>query len=325
MGRLDEIETFVAIADGGNLSEASRKTGVALSAVSRRLRDLEARMGIVLIKRSTRRMSLTHEGHDFYIRCRRILSDLQEAETVLRNTTENLKGHIRLAVPHPYLDHHLGPFLFSFMREHPGVTIELESNDRHVGAISEGVDFAVRMGTLPCIGTENGIATKRLMAIDAVPCASPAFLRQYGRPMRPEDMAGLPALIDPARQESALWDFVRPDGTSGRVRVTPRLQCSSGAALRSAAEQGLGILCEPTFLTAQAVAQGRLVPLFADHQWAGAGTAVYAVFPAGRTINRRVRALLDHLARHTDVQPHQDADADRRIISATAANVKGAA
>lgn len=298
MGRLDEIETFVAIGDAKSLTEASRAMGVTLSVVSRRLRDLEARVEIGLVKRTTRKMILTNEGHDFYLRCRRILSDLEEAQTLLRNTNDSIKGHIRVAAPRLFADHRLGPLLNTFIRENMDVTIELDLNDQSTGPVAEGIDFAIRLGPVPDIGTEHGIATKRLTTIKSGPCASPALLAQFGRPLRPEDMGSIPALTQLPLYEQTRWDFTRPDGTTGQVRVTGRLKCSSGHTLLAAAEEGLGILCEPTFLTAQAVAKGRLVSLFAEHQWPE--TTAYVAFPTGRAMTSRARMLLDHVVQQLD-------------------------
>lgn len=289
MSRLSEIETFVAIADGGNLSEASRRTGVALSAVSRRLRDLETRLGTVLVKRSTRRMSLTNEGQDFYLRCRRILADLQEAEAVLNDSCDGIAGRIRISAPRGFGVARLGAALGAFMTLHPKVTVDLELVERATGPLDDGCDLGLRIGPV----ADQGLVAKQLAPIRMLPCANPDLITRLGTPRRPEDIAAFPLLTERAPGENRAWDFSRPDGGTGTLRAGGRLSCNDQAALAEAAQAGLGVALLPAFLVAPAVADGRLVPLFPDHGWGELAT--HAVFPTGRTMPRRVRALVEHL------------------------------
>ncbi|MEP4195800.1 MAG: LysR family transcriptional regulator [Aliishimia sp.] len=300
MARLDEIETFVAIVDAGTLTEASRRSGLALSAVSRRLRDLEARMGTTLIHRSTRNFSVSSEGQDFYLRCKQILSDLQEAETDLRDTKGRITGRIRIAAPLTFSVLHLSPILNEFMTLHPDVEIDLDLNDRQVDLVAEGFDLAIRIGRL----TDSSLIAKRLTRIRHFPAVAPSMIERLGQPERPEDLAVFPALTYRSSGPGTEWRFVRPDGRKGSVTVKGTLACNNGDVLRSAAIAGLGVAFEPTFICGPAILEGLLTPLFFDHTWSD--NAAYAVFPPGRAQTARVRALIEHIGARLAETPWWD-------------------
>lgn len=300
MSRLDEIETFVDIVDSGSMSESSRRTGLALSAVSRRLKDLEVRMGVTLLIRSTRKLSLTDHGQDFYLRCKQILSDLEEAESSLKDTSGELSGRVRVAAPVTFSVLHLAPILVEFMALHPEVSLELDLSDRRVDIIDEGFDIAIRIGQL----SDSALMAKRLTKIRHVPTASPDLLKRLGMPKTPEDMKRYPALRYRSSRQKTKWGFVRPDGSRGSVAVDGRFECNNGDVLMAAALNGLGISLEPTFITSSAIADGSLRPLFPDHTWSD--NSAFAVYAGGRTLPRRVRALIDHLADRLSPEPNWD-------------------
>jgi len=302
MSRLDEIETFVAIVDAGTLTGAAQRDGLALSAVSRRLKDLEARMGSTLIHRTTRTLALTDEGQDFYRRCKQILSDLEEAETNLKDRRGRITGRIRVAAPLTFSVRHLSPILLDFMTQNPEVHVELDLNDRRVDLIEEGFDLAIRIGRL----ADSSMIAKRLTRIRHVPAAAPALLDRLGRPERPEDLVHFPALTYRSRSPRTTWDFIRPDSSTGSVEMQSAMTCNNGDILSAAAEKGLGVAFEPTFICAPAIMQGRLEPLFTDHDWSDNGA--YVVFPENRALPRRVRALVDFLSDHLSSDPWWDKD-----------------
>lgn len=302
MSRLDEIESFVAIVDAGTLTGAARRDGLALSAVSRRLKDLEARMGSTLIHRTTRTLALTDEGQDFYRRCKQILSDLEEAETNLKDSRGRITGRIRVAAPLTFSVRHLSPILLDFMTQNPEVHVELDLNDRQVDLIEEGFDLAIRIGRL----TDSSMIARRLTRIRHVPAAAPALLDRLGRPETPEDLIHFPALTYRSRSPRTTWDFIRPDGSTGSVEMQSAMTCNNGDILSAAAERGLGVAFEPTFICAPAIMQGRLEPLFTDHDWSD--NAAYVVFPENRALPRRVRALVDFLSDQLSSDPWWDRD-----------------
>lgn len=300
MSRLDEIETFVAIVEAGSLSGAARSGGLALSAVSRRLKDLEQRVGSTLLQRSTRSLSLTEEGRDYFLRCRQVLSDLEEAETHLRDAAGKLTGTIRVAAPLTFSTLHLAPLFSSFMEANPDVSLDIDLSDRRVDLIEEGFDLAIRIGRLK----DSTLVAKRLTPIRHVPTAAPALLDRLGMPKTPEDMTRFPVLRYSSTRVAGRWDFVRPDGTGGSVTLTGRMRCNNGDLLVNAAAHGLGLCLEPTFMTGSLVREGKLIPLFADHIWSD--NAAYALYAGGGTLPRRVRALIDHLAEALSAEPWWD-------------------
>ncbi|MEM7546331.1 MAG: LysR family transcriptional regulator [Pseudomonadota bacterium] len=300
MSRLEEIETFVAIVDAGTLTEAAHRSGLALSAVSRRLKDLETRMGSALIHRTTRTMALTDEGQTFYQRCKQILSDLEEAETSLKDSGGQITGRIRVAAPLTFSVRHLAPILLDFKTKNPEVQIELDLSDRRVDLIEEGFDLAIRIGRL----TDSSMIAKRLTKIRHLPTVSPMLLDRIGRPETPEDLKRFPTLSYRHRGPKVTWDFIRPEGSAGSVEMHSAMTCNNGDVLSAAAEQGLGIAVEPTFICTDAILSGKLEPLFVDHIWSD--NAAYVVFPESRALPKRVRALIDYLADRFSPDPWWD-------------------
>lgn len=300
MARLDELTSFVDIVEAGSLSAASRRSGLALSAVSRRLKDLEARLGTTLLQRTTRTQRLTEEGHAFYQRCRQILDDIDAAEALMTDNRGQLAGRIRLTAPASFAVHHLSDALTTFLRSNPEISVDLDLSDRRIDLLEEGFDLAIRIGTLE----DSSMVAKRLTRIRHVPCAAPDLLAALGHPERPEDLSDYPALTYRSRSGRARWRFRRPDGSRGTITPDARIWASNGDLLCQQAAAGLGVIAEPTFIVAPYLLDGRLVPLFADHAWSE--DACYAVYPRGEALPRRVRAIIDHVANALTMDPPWD-------------------
>ncbi|MEH6630948.1 MAG: LysR family transcriptional regulator [Halopseudomonas aestusnigri] len=300
MSRVEQMETFVAIADAESLSGAAQSQGIAVSAVSRRLKALEARLGTTLYLRSTRRISLTEAGTDFLQKSRQIISDIEDAENAMVDGQGDLVGRIRIAAPLTFSTMHLGPVLSRFMALHPEVSMEAELNDRRVDLIAEGFDLAIRVGRL----ADSTLIAKKITQVHHCPCVSPKFIEQNGWPNRPEELSKFPGLMYRTSRSKTTWPFVRPDGTKGNVNIVGRFAANNGDILRDAAEAGLGVILEPTFITYTSILKGTLIPLFADHEWSD--NAVYAVYAENRSLPRRVRTLIDFLAREFSPEPAWD-------------------
>ena len=300
MARLDEIATFVDIVEAGSLSGASRRSGLALSAVSSRLKDLETRLGVILLQRTTRTQRLTEEGATFYQRCRQILDDIDAAEALMTDSAGQLTGRIRMTAPASFAVHHLSDVLTTFLRSNQEIRLDLDLSDRRIDLLEEGFDLAIRIGTLE----DSTLVAKRLTRIRHVPCAAPDLLATLGRPERPEDLASYPALTYRSRSGRARWRFRRPDGSRGTITPDARIWASNGDMLCQQAAAGLGIIAEPTFIVAPYLLEGRLVPLFADHAWSE--DACFAVYPRAEALPRRVRAIIDHVANALTMDPPWD-------------------
>lgn len=291
MSRYEEFEAFVRTVDAGSFTEAARQLGVAKSAISRRISDLEARLGGQLLIRSTRNMHLTDTGQALYERAVRLLQDWDEAEGLVGAQTQALSGHIRIAAPLSFGISHLGPVLLAFMETHPDVSLDIDFSDRKVDLISEGVDVAIRIGAL----SDSGLKARKLSTVQMVVVISPEFAKQYGRPTTVEALRVLPELRFGYRERSR-WPFTDPNGVAGTLEMTSRLQATNGQFLRDAARAGHGVAILPRFIAHDDLERGRLISVLEDHTWPQ--LAAYAVYPPTRQLSIRVRALIDYLVDH---------------------------
>ncbi len=290
MNRLDDLEAFVAVVEAGSITQAAERLGIAKSAVSRRLSALEERLGVELIRRTTRRLNLTQTGQGFYEQCSRILADLEEAESAAAQSHGELRGRLRVALPLSFgLKHMAGP-ISDFARRHPKVTFDLDLNDRRVDLLEEGADLALRIGRLD----DSSLIARRLFDARTVVVASADYLERHGEPRVPADLAAHRCLVYSNLAEPDRWRCRDAEGAPIDVVVTPALNASSGDFLCSMAADGHGIAMQPTFIAGPLVASGDLVPLLTDYQWPI--TPAYAVYPPTRHLSYRVRAFIDFLA-----------------------------
>lgn len=302
MNRFEEMESFVQVVRAQSLSSAAQRMGVAVSAISRRLRQLENRLGTQLLHRSTRSIGLTEAGREFFRHCERILGDLEEAESLLRCGQSALHGRLRIAAPVSFSNRHLAPAISIFMQRHPGISIDLDMNDRAVDLVAEGFDLAVRIGQL----ADSSLIARRIAPLSHVICASPDFLEQYGYPEHPQDIRDWPALCYGNLRHYDQWpyQYQHENGhlEQGVVQVQARLTASNGDFLLHAASQGLGILCEPKFIVHDAINQGVLTPVLTAYQWYE--MALYLVYPSVRHKSARVRAFVEFLIQHFGASPY---------------------
>lgn len=300
MDRFEELQTFVRIVEAGSLSGAAERLELAKSAVSRRLADLEARLGVQLLNRTTRRLNLTEAGRQYYRRCQRILADLAEAEQAVSREHAGLSGLLRIAAPLSFGIQHLAPALDAFLEAHPQLRLDLDLNDRTVNLMEEGVDLAIRVGRL----ADSSLIARRLAPARMVVCASPQYLARHGEPRHPEELGAHVGLSYSNIPEGLLWQFSGPDGVPLNVRVPYRMRANNGDVLLRAAIDGLGILESPSFICHEAIARGELSLILADYPVRE--ESVYAVYPAQRHLPQRVRALIDFLAERFGDEPYWD-------------------
>ncbi len=301
MDRFEELQTFVAVVEAGSFSAAADRLNLAKSAVSRRIGDLEGRLGAQLINRTTRRLSLTDAGHRFYERSARLISDMVEAELAVASGQTELRGRIRMAAPLSFGLLHLAPALNEFLAAHPELELDLDLNDRQINLVEEGVDLTLRIGQL----SDSSLVARRLAPIRMALCASPAYLEQHGAPHTPQELSSHQGLVYGNVPESQQWSFTAPGGEAVTVKVPTRLRANNGDLLLQAAIDGLGVVATPTFLSYRAVAEGKLLNLLTDYQMTSA--TAYAVYPSRRHLPQRVRALIDFLAGRFGDRPYWDA------------------
>src|SRR5574340_523475 len=300
MARFADMQVYVSVVESGSISAAAERLNLAKSAVSRRLAELEARLGVSLIQRTTRRLNLTDSGRDYYTRCVAILADVEEAESAVSQAHGALRGRLKVALPLAFGLLHLAPLIQDFMAQHPDVRFELDFNDRQVDLMQEGFDLAIRIASLE----DSSLIARRLAPIRHVVCASPRYLARHGTPRAAADLALHACLAYSNVRDPGLWNYRGRAGEPGQVRVPVRLAASSGEFLLRAAVAAEGLVQLPTFYPHEALRTGQLVQLLADHAWPE--LAAYAVYPLTRHLSSRARALIDFLAERLAGEPHWD-------------------
>lgn len=298
MNEITQIKTFVTLVESQSLSRAAEKMDTAISAVSRRLKELESSLGVQLIQRTTRKMHLTEAGERFYLRCTRLLDDLEEAKQEVSNSAKELSGTLKIATPLSFGVAHLSPAIAAFMHLHPQIKVDLDMSDRRINLVEEGLDMAIRIGTLE----DSTLMAKKLASVRHVVCASPDFLQQYGVPKTPADLTTLPALCYGNLNQPDNWQYWDKEGKAHSVKVPIRMRATNGNALVEAATAGLGVLCEPSFIVHGAVERGVLKPVLTDYQWYSMN--IYAVYPQTRYVPAKVRAFIDFLSSHFGEEPY---------------------
>lgn len=288
MNKFEELEAFVAVVDRHSFSAAADKLGVAKSILSRRVSDLEKRLGVQLMQRTTRKLSLTDTGRHFYQRTVNLLSDLNDAEQMVSDAQASLSGKIKLAAPLGIGIGQLSRPIADFMELHPEVEIAVELNDRHVDLVTEGFDLAVRVGQLQ----DSNLIARKLTEIHFAICASPAYLKRHGEPEHPSELSAHQVMVYNNIQVGEQW-FYYQDGKRITPRVKYRLSANNGELLAEVASHGLAICAGPLFYLQEHIERGKLIPILTKFERDAAG--MYAVYPPGRIVSRRVKMLSDYL------------------------------
>lgn len=295
MDKLDSMRIFLRVAELGSFSAVARQREVARSVVTRQVAALESHLGVKLIARSTRSLSLTSAGEAYLGRCREILNLVEAAEAGLAEAGGTPRGNLKISLPLSFGLRHLVPLLLDFGRTYPEISLDLDFTDRRVNLIEEAIDLAIRItGTLEARDVARRIGASRLLVL-----ASPDYLERHGEPRHPEDLARHECLTYEASQGTG-WTFLI-DGQPLRVPVRGRLRANNGDALMEAAMGGLGIVCQPSFIAASAIAAGKVRLLLNDYVLPELG--IYALFPGNRFIPHRVRLLLDYLTERLGSRP----------------------
>lgn len=300
MDRFENMAIFNRVVEAGSISAAAESAGIAKSAVSRRLKELEAHLGVQLFQRTTRRINLTDTGRAFYQRSTRILEDVIEAEHATSQRHGTLKGRLKVALPSTFGYLHLGPAVSAFLTEHPGIEFELDFNERSVDLMQEGFDLAIRIAQLP----DSSLIARRLAPVRHVMCASQAYLDEHGTPQSLEDLANHRCLVYSLSSEPDHWVFQTDNRETSKIKVTAYLKASSGEYLTQAAIDGLGIIQLPSFIVHRDIEQGRLVPVLSNHT--RTDLHVYAIYPQTRHLSQRVRAFIDFLVKRFEDVPYWD-------------------
>jgi len=289
MDRLQEMQSFCAVVDAGSFVNAAEALGVSKASVSRYVANLEARLGVRLLHRTTRKLSLTEEGSVFNTRCRELLSGIEEAEAEITAHSGSAQGLLRVSVPVTFGVQHLAPLWESFHVRYPKIRLEVTLSDRIADVVEEGYDLAIRITRL----ASSSLISKRLAGTRVVLCASPGYLASHGVPAHPAELANHEIIAYSYWSPTDTWHFDGPDGPVS-VAIKPWIHTNNGDTCRAIALSHQGVILQPTFLIGDDLAAGRLVELLPEYRSIELG--VYAVYPTRKHVAPKVRALVDFLA-----------------------------
>lgn len=287
---LSVMESFVAVVEEGSFSAAARRLGLSKSLTSKRISDLEALLGVRLLARSTRSVSATGAGREYYQRLKGILGDLTAAHEAVRQQGETPRGRLRIAAPVTYTRRVLQPALNRFMQEYPEVELEVVLDDGPRNLVEEGLDAAVVAGALE----DSSLYARRLRGTTVHVVATPAYLDRAGRPARPSDLEGHRILHYTNLRTARGWPFRCPDGALHHQKIVPAFSANNGDVIRDAALEGLGIAFLPEFLISDALASGRLEPLLVP--FGLPEVPIHLVYPHRKHASAALRAFLDLIA-----------------------------
>jgi len=291
MDRFLEMQTFAAVVDAGSFVKAAEALGLSKAAMSRHVGELETRLGVRLLQRTTRRLSLTEEGQVFYARSKELLAGVDEAEAEITSRSGAASGLLRINAPFTFGILHLAPLWGVFRSQYPQVELDVTLADRVVDLVDEGYDVAIRIATLP----SSTLISKRLASTRMVLCASPNYLAAHGTPQHPTELAAHAVISYSYLATRDEWHFVGPQGPVS-VKTQPCIHTNNGDTCRAAALAHQGIILQPDFLVGRDLASGTLMELMPAFRALELG--IYAVYPTRKHVPPKVRALIDFLAAH---------------------------
>ncbi|HSY08718.1 MAG TPA: LysR family transcriptional regulator [Steroidobacteraceae bacterium] len=292
MQDLTAMLLFAKVVEHGSYSAAARATGLQISKLSRRIAELERHLGVRLLQRTTRKVSVTDVGRTYYLHCAALAAEAAAAQEAIERTRSAPQGLVRMSCPISLIQGTVGPILARFLIAHPLVNVYVEMTNRRVDLVEEGFDIALRVRTPPLEASD--LAMRKLSDSAAMLVASPAFLDTHERPAHPRDLARLPTLSTTTPGDKYSWHFREKDCTPITVTHAPRLMTDSFEALRAAATAGVGVAYLPQFVVQESVSAGALERVLPDFSLPPG--LLHAVFPSRRGMVPAVRALIDALA-----------------------------
>lgn len=289
MDRLKQMESFVLVATKGSLTAAAQAEGVAPAVMGRRIDALEARLGVKLLLRTTRRLTLTHEGSAFLEDCQRLIAEFANAEASVSAGGVKASGHLRVTAPAGFGRRHVAPLVPEFLAQHPEVSLSLNLSDRVVDIVNEGFDCAVRVGEL----VDSSLISLRLADNRRLCVAAPSYLKRAGEPQHPSELARHECLmLSSDASQTRGWAFTI-EGQVQHLRPSGRLDCSDGQVLHDWCVQGLGLAWRSTWEVAADLREGRLQRVLDD--FAAPPNGIFAMLPQRKHLPLRVRLWIDFL------------------------------
>ncbi|PCM80549.1 LysR family transcriptional regulator [Enterobacter cloacae] len=291
MQDLNDFVWFVKVVDYGGFAAAGRALDLPKSRLSRRIAQLEERLGVRLIQRTTRQFTVTEVGQTFYQHCKAMMVEAEAAEEAVAALQAEPRGIVRLTCPVTLLHVHVGPMLARFMARYPGITLQLEATNRRVDLVGEGIDVAIRVRPRPF---DDSDLVLRVLA-DRGHClvAGPALIERLGKPLMPSELSAWPGLSMGEGKHIHKWDLCGPQGAKAEIHFTPRFITTDMLALHAAAMAGIGVVQLPILMVKDQLASGELVRVL--EAWEPRREVIHAVYPSRRGLLPSVRALVDFL------------------------------
>ncbi len=288
MDKLAAMDAFRMVVEENGFTAAAARRHLSKSAISKLVKDLEADLGVALLNRTTRRLALTEAGERYLERCRKILSEVEEADGEATALTVKPRGTLRVNAALSFSMQHVAPLIPEFLNRYPDLRLDLVLSDRFVDLVEEGVDVAIRIGRL----SDSSLVARKLAESRRMVCGSPTYFARRGVPRHPRDLINHDCLRYTLLESGADWSF-HEDGRAISVAVKGRLEVNNGDALRAAAIGGLGLCYLPAFMVCEDLAAGRLETVLDDFEPAPLG--IHAIYPTSRHLSAKVRAFVDFL------------------------------
>lgn len=288
MDTLTRMQAFVRVAEAGGFSAAARRLGRSKALLSKYVRELEDDLGVRLLNRTTRQLSLTEAGSVYLREAVEILQRIDNLESMIHDTHQQARGHLRITAPRTLGDGDLGRAIMEFVQREPLITVELSLEDRFVDLVEEAYDVAVRVSDM----ADSSLIARKLATFRLVVCVRPDVIAATGTPQHPSDLADMPCIVDTNGRARGAWPFADgPERLS--VAVRGRVEANSPQACRLAALAGLGFCYTPYLIVRDDIAAGRLVPVLEEFEHGQ--SAIHAVYPHRRHLSGKVRAFVDFL------------------------------
>ena len=290
MDRLDCDRMFVAVLESGGFSRAAARLGTSSGQASKLVSKLEADLGVQLLNRTTRALSPTELGQAYFEQIKRLLEEFDALDDSVRHASGKASGRLGLTVPMSFGTAQLAPVLIDFARAYPDIQLDVSFSDRVVNLVDEGFDVAVRVGN----PSDTSLIARKLCPMRVVTAASPAYLGEKGEPLAPAQLADHDCIIDTNFRDPGVWRFRTPEGEPVRVAVHGRLRFSNPEVCIAAAVAGLGVARVPSFIAGPRLARRELTQVLGAFELPPSG--LFVVYPPGRHLAARVRALVDFLS-----------------------------
>ena len=289
MSKIQEMSSFVAVVEAGSFIGAAGATGASKAAVSRHVGELEQRLGVRLLHRTTRRLSLTDEGRVFFERAKELLESIDEAESQVTLRAGEARGIVRVNAPLTFGALHLAPLWGPFADANPKVSLDITLTDRVVDLVDEGYDLAIRITAIP----DSTLVTRKLAATRMVLCASPNYLQARGTPAHPRELTGHSVISYTYWSTRDEWHFTGPEEPVS-VRIASRIHTNNGDTCRRAALAHQGFILQPDFIVGEDLRRGDLVEVMPEYRSIEVG--IYAVYASRKNLPLKTRRLIDFLA-----------------------------